>query len=572
MKKISLLFTALVLVLCPIIVSAKTIVVDNDFSDWADVVSLAAGTENITGTNYWLDTSNNTWTTTEPAYDTLVVNQEKMLDILDFKMTNDETNMCFLMQSVYPLMMGKDEATSIYYPFGYPLTFDVDGRPLTFMPGAPADFNHSMVLSFDTDNDDVFEYFGAMNFSWVAESSGQNAMTVVRTIYQDDGDGIYTPTTDTVLSTATNPEGAVSADAALDAGQGLTDNRIEICQPMGDEGLSFLDIGQDVKVRLETHSDIGDYTETVDYTVEGDVINQDALIVGTGKAGSKFGTGVITAYDATTGDALLTINAYDQKIGAKVAVGDIYEDETPEIVTIPLKQRKKPELKFFTATGELGNSQKVYSKSVKNARQWDIDVADVDNNGENEIILASAFRNKITFLIYNLSEEKGKLVKLVDVTRDIDGYTKGAWVAVSNVDTADNKLEIITGPRIGNARFDIWNYTDDTVEYAANASFGTNSEYTKGMNVAALGKNIYAYMFISGGMISDYAYNTTDLVTPGSLAITNVGRIGEMCTAGDSVVVSARNKKKIYFYDQDGTKTDTLVVSSKGAPVDYFKL
>lgn len=570
MKK-SILLSLIALFFAPLMTFAATITVDNDFSDWANVPSLATGTENITGTNYWL--VDGAWTTTEPAVDTLVINQEKMMDILDFRLTNDDTNMCVMMQAVYPFMMAKNETTNAFYPFGYPLTFDpATGQPLTFVPGAPADFNHDMVLSFDTNNDDKFDYYGATNFSWSVGSSGKNAMTVVRTIYQDDGDGIYTPATDTVISSVTNPEGSVSAAVILDAGQTLTENRMETCQPMGDAGLFFLNVGDTVKVRLETHSDIGDYTATVAYTVEGNVINQDAYIVGTGKAGSKFGTGVITAYDIE-GNALLTINAYDKKVGAKVAVGDIYEDNQPEIITIPLKKSKRPELKFYTANGTLGNEFQISSKYVKKSTSWDMAVNDVNNDNINEIILTSAKNNKVTFLIYQLSEAKGKLVKLADVVKDTDGYTNGAWVAVANVDAADDTLEIITAPRVGDARFDIWNYNyAKDIEFVANASFGTNETYNQGMNIAARGKKIYSYMQVSNGMINDYTYDTTNLIEPGTYNIADIGRIGEMSSAGDYLAVSARSKRKVFLYDTDGNKANTLAVNSKGAPVDYFKL
>jgi len=54
--------------------------------------------------------------------------------------------------------------------------------------------------------------------------------------------------------------------------------------------------------------------------------------------------------------------------------------------------------------------------------------------------------------------------------------------------------------------------------------------------------------------------------------VTDVGRIGELGMAGDDLIMSARNKKKVYLYDTNGSKTATISVNSKGAPVDYFEL
>lgn len=568
MKKLYLVL--MVFALCPIISWAETITIDNDFSDWEDIASLAVGTENITGQDYW-DVSGS-WSTTNPDDDTLIVNQEKMLDILDFKMTNDNENLYVMMQAVYPFLMAKDEATGVFYPFGYPLTYDpVTGQPLTFVPDAPADFDHFMVLSFDVNSDDQFDYFGAMNFSWAAGSGGEDAMTIVRTIYQDDGDGIFTPDTDTVLSSVTNPEETVSAEVMLEAGEGMTENRIEVSQPMDDEGLSFLQIGETVLVRLETHSDIGDYTDTAEYTIQGDIIDQNALIVGTGKAGKKFKRGVVTAYDMASLEELLTINAYNRKIGAKVAVGNIYESEQPEIITIPLKKFKKPLLKFFTITGEIGNSQRVFSRHVKRAVRYDLDVGDVNDDSVNEIILSAAFRNKIYFVVYQLNEEEGRLEKLADVAKNIDGYNNGVWVAVANVDTADDEFEILTSPRQGDARVDLWKFSADDIEYVANASYSGEDNYANGAIIDAAGKKIYSYLQISGGYLASYAYDADSLFNLDEIMATGVGRIGEMCKADDYLAVSARNKRKVYLYE-NGAKAESISVSSKGAPVDYLEL
>ncbi|MFA6028022.1 MAG: hypothetical protein WC752_03790 [Patescibacteria group bacterium] len=302
-------------------------------------------------------------------------------------------------------------------------------------------------------------------------------------------------------------------------------------------------------------------------------LDQDALIVGSIKDADKdLAQGIIKAYDVESGDEIFSITAFERNVGVKVAVGDIYEDSTPEIIAMPFKKTRNPHLRFFTAEGEMGLDQRIFAQNLLKPKSFDLAVGDINDNGENEIVLVSSGKDKITFIVLKLQEMEGTFKILKRQTLDIAGYTGGAFVSIANIDTADDAYEIITSPINGEARIDLWKFTDEEMVFTANASFGTDEEYTAGMRTTARGEKVYGYMDVSNGLIGDYEYNATDAFTPGTYNIAEVGQIGELCKTADFLAVSMRSEKEVVLYDKDKEEADTINVLSKGSSLAYFEI
>lgn len=570
-KLLNVLCLALLFTILPKITQATTITVDGDLSDWTDVPSLYSGTEKDLGTDYyWV---NNAWTTVDPETATWKVNQEKMLNILDFKMANNDSQLCFMMQAVYPFMGVLYEATGEYYPYGYPTEYNQYGMPIAFVPGAPADFDHSMVLSFDLNQDAVFDYYGVMHFTWSAGGSGQDAMSVSRTIYQDNGDGAFDDLTDTVLEVSGDPAEEISADDALLNGGGIPQT-IEGCQDFGASGYTFLDLGETVDIRLETHSQIMDHSDTVAYTLNSEATellltgSQDAWIVGTGKNGNNMGKGKVYLYDTATGAELLNFTAYDRKCGAKVASGDVDADGAQEIITLPWKQYKNPEVKVFDVAGNLEANDRIFAHKLKGAHKFGFAVGDVNADGTDEMVFARAKNDALIIYVTKLTAS-GNLKLLDSYTTDLPGYTKDAWVSVGNVDQDDAAEEIITSAFKGVGRLDLWKYTDDNINYIS--SYVT--EVTKGMHIAAKSGAVYSYTKAKGALVMEYVYvNDTLAFTPQTTEIDTYGSLGDLAYSSVNEQFAASNwsKKKVRTYDADGNIVLTLDVNSKGAFLDYL--
>lgn len=302
-------------------------------------------------------------------------------------------------------------------------------------------------------------------------------------------------------------------------------------------------------------------------------LDQDALIVGSAKEADKeLAQGVIKAYDVDSGDEIFSLTAFDRKVGVKVAVANIYEDSTPEIIAIPFKKTRNPRLRFFTATGQAGLNQKIFAQNMAEPKAFDLAVGDINDDGENEIVLANAGNDKITFTVVKLREMQGTFEVIKRQTLDITGYSGGAFISIANVDTADDTYEIITSPVKGEARMDLWKYEDGAVVYVANASFGTSEGYASGMRTSAYGKKVYGYMDISNGIIGDYNYDATAFFTPGTYNLTEVGEIGELCKTSDYLAVSMRTENKVVLFNKDKEEAGTINVLSRGSSLAYFEI
>lgn len=142
------------------------------------------------------------------------------------------------------------------------------------------------------------------------------------------------------------------------------------------------------------------------------------------------------------GQVLSQFFAFDKKFygGIEVAVGDLNGDGISEIIVVP-KGSMEPLVKTFNFKGEMTG---LFLADKKNMRRGlHVAVADVDGNGQAEIIIGAAVGNQPYVKIF---DKDGKLKKeFLAFTKNFRG---GVWVAAGDVDS-DGVADIVSGAGVG---------------------------------------------------------------------------------------------------------------------------
>ena len=246
---------------------AENIVIDGEYDDWADCEKIATDTTGETTNMMYWNNQSEEWTTTDPGYDTWTLDDAAMLDLKQFKMLNDAENVYFMMKNAWPMMamMAPDGEYFDFYQIAYYGQYPepaLDGY--AFVPSELPDFDHWMVWSFDKNMDGIYDYyFGAHLF--MPDPNDQDSSDVNLGVFKDDGSGSFEYGTDTLLASIDEKNGKTSMDEGQNTGSLKFEIRQNIEQFYNKTGISF---GDEVKVRMETRSEIGDTTKGKKYTFD----------------------------------------------------------------------------------------------------------------------------------------------------------------------------------------------------------------------------------------------------------------------------------------------------------------
>jgi hypothetical protein len=243
---------------------ASSIVIDGEYEDWAECPSLVndnAG--DATNLQYW-DEAAQTWTLTDPGYITWTFDDGAMMDVTNFKMLNDDQYMYLNMTNSWPMMSMK-APDGEFYSLGA-INFLGETGEYDFVPTESPDFDHWMIWSYDTNLDDVYDYFFGANLTSAAMNaeSEEGSHGPGLAVYQDsDGNGEFDADVDEKLVDVDSSDGNTSMDEGTNASALQFEIRQKITGFYEATGITY---GDTVKVRMETHSDFGDTTKGKKYT------------------------------------------------------------------------------------------------------------------------------------------------------------------------------------------------------------------------------------------------------------------------------------------------------------------
>lgn len=241
-----------------------TIKMDGDLSDWENVSALIDieapaptldNSTNIGITHYW-DHDTLSWVEGMPLENSCLYNDLRPLKVYTMKFANDTDYMYFY-------WMRKTDYMDYFWVDGETLSEQgfssepVEENEFGSIPPClddtiynPADFNHDMVFSFDTNLDGGYDYYLIFNVVAPAGTAGAAYdYTVTSYIYQDDGNGSYDDRETETLVEELGDDYEQYPGSCVDGV--CQEGRISMSKFFNDLGLDWNDT---VLVRYEAHS------------------------------------------------------------------------------------------------------------------------------------------------------------------------------------------------------------------------------------------------------------------------------------------------------------------------------
>jgi len=307
---------------------AKTISIDGNFSDWEDVEKTVSGDlENypFSGTTYYYNLSAGSWQTSDPGTDTCMANYDRSLEVADLWTTNDNNFLYFKIRrgadfrKYHWIRSGEPEWA--YYSSSAASSYRDNpcaGKTIR----TPVGFSHRMVFSFDKNQDGLFNYYLSFLISFpegaaVSSQSGApetDFYTSQASLYQDNGDGQFSLTDETLLTALGSGQYELSDILAADEGGYLQEIKVDL-----DEILSrfSLEKGNRVDIRYESASL---YSHTTDNGENTLTATETVRLKTFAKARTKKTQVKIRGKTVKNGAVKITVNGVDQgniRIGKK---------------------------------------------------------------------------------------------------------------------------------------------------------------------------------------------------------------------------------------------------------------
>ena len=541
---------------------------------WDDYKVVEDSVDDANRVRYCWNTTTLDWdeVTDEADCTTYLYDPLGQIDISDGWFGVNETNMILAFTTATPMFsmgnMTSGEAVSMFDQ-------EIFAAGITALPEA---FDHDMVFAFDTDpavsNQTSFDWYMVANIQYDI-SGGIAAENGFLQIYQENGDTDgFQADEDTFAADIDTTESESSDDMAT-APSATMEIKQNIESFYVTTGISS---GDEVKFRLETHSNDGDTTKAVRVTfTDSNEITEDALVVGSGatrfdgRRGKRFPRGTVTAYAQADQPQLLEFEAYHKKLGVQVAVGDVDGDGALEIVTLPFKKVRKPELKVFDLAGNLEVSAVIPKESgISRLSRYTVGVGDVDGEAGDEIVLANFAGERVLMDVLQVADDA--YTRLGHYDGQVANYGNGAWVDVADVVAENDGEEIITGSMFSAAVIDLWNYTDDTVVNVVQYD-ELNVDRKSGVHIAASAGQVAVVKHGGNAKVELQEW----VIDKGNLDPTDdtafaVGLIGDIAYDGTNIAVSSFTKKQVTVYDTAGDEQYTISTASKGGFVEFVNL
>lgn len=430
----------------------SAITIDGVFSDWEGIDPVVTDSADVTGITYYHDGTS--WSTTDPGNEFATTNQEQMLDLLNMSVLHSDesffVNMHFVRNpfSVNLTSAGKQYLSTVY-----------SGTPVSQIPTiieflpempAPADYDHSFVVSIDEDGNGSFDYYLTFVFHWDAgdnitppfvqgpggpDGIENDPMEVSGFLYQEDGN-------DGVFSGASNEKLVHSFDAdTMEVGVDQTGQEAKVelknslARIFGSTNLNWNDA---VKIRYEAHSEALDFSSTVDYAFDQGTVVTPSLITGAGPTGGSHVRSFTTSGVVEADPDKLMAYATDYRGGVRVATGDIDNDGVDEIIT-GTGENGGPHLRVFEKDGtQRGIDFFPFDNSFRGG--MDVASGDFDGDGKDDIAVSQFSKGQAWVKVYRYNSNRDILFE-----RNIFGDVEsGATVAMGQLDS-DSKMELVVG-------------------------------------------------------------------------------------------------------------------------------
>lgn len=307
-------------------------------------------------------------------------------------------------------------------------------------------------------------------------------------------------------------------------------------------------------------------------------ITEDAVVYGNGLKtdedgeGNVYATGTFRVYAEDNQKVLLKKVAYAEAVGVQVGVGDVDGDGHQEIVTLPAAPGADPQWKVYNLNGKLQATGSIPEFDGERLGTYHLAVGNVNNTKRDEIVLCNGEDAGVAIDVFQFKE--GELKRIDQYTdTELEGYSDGTLVEIANVNISTTQKEIITSPRRGDARLDVWNVNNSEVTHSVGyTEIEVPEDYPKGAHVAGYKGEVFVFTHgpTQSATLHEWIESKGNLnPTETEISIPNVG---DVSFHKNSIYYSRFDKKRLVKKNKQGEVVYRITTYSKAGYVDYLNL